>query len=715
MSGKKRKKIALIVNTLSSGGAEHVAANLSRALSERYDVDIILNDGENIRYPYEGRIITLGMPPDSDRMSGKYQLSALIKRTVLLKRLKNENKYAAAYSFSDNTNLSNVLSGARFGRTVISARYSLAGKEKSEKRKSYINRLALAASCVLANTVVSCSEEIGDELKKKYLCRRGKLRVIYNGVDPGEADNAVKAARTDGKGNNGRKIPEIISAGRLSEQKAQWHLLYALKVLKDRGIEAHLTILGEGPLRSELEDLCRELGIEGQVSMPGWVQDPYSYYADADTAVFTSSYEGFSNAILEALACGVPCISTDHSTGAREILAPETDWHKKITDRIERAQYGILVPVCEAGMKPGAVRRPAMEEKLLADAIQAVVTGNYLADRYRKAGPARARELSLDRAVERWAKEAEKLSPRTIAKIQLCKVLNAYRVIYGKCPDLLPDELFLKLKYYKRCGRMPELKEPQTYNEKILWLKLHNRNELYTLLADKSRCRYWAAEKIGPEHIIPILGIWDDPKEIEYSTLPDRFVIKCTHDSGSTMICKDKSNFDYTRANELMSRALKTNYYLHGREWAYKNVPPRVIAEPYLVCRDGSSPAEYKVYCFDGRAEWISLSLEADWTEDRTHDIYDRNFNLLNLKLGHPNSKEPLRQKPETFDQVLEYAECLSQGISHVRVDFYDVDGEVYFGEMTFYPFNGFAVFDPPEWNNIFGDRLRLPEQTDDK
>ena len=183
MSRKERKRIALIVNTLSSGGAEHVAANLSRALSDRYDIDLILNDDKNITYPHAGSIVSLGMPADSDRMGARYQLSALIRRTALLRRLKRDRRYAASYSFSDNTNLSNVLSESRFGRTVISVRYSLDGKERSEKRKAYFSRLNLSICCLLADTVVSCSKEIGDELHRKYLCRRGKLRVIYNGVD----------------------------------------------------------------------------------------------------------------------------------------------------------------------------------------------------------------------------------------------------------------------------------------------------------------------------------------------------------------------------------------------------------------------------------------------------------------------------------------------------------------------------------------------------
>ena len=432
MSRKERKRIALIVNTLSSGGAEHVAANLSRALSDRYDIDLILNDDKNITYPHAGSIVSLGMPADSDRMGARYQLSALIRRTALLRRLKRDRRYAASYSFSDNTNLSNVLSGSRFGRTVISVRYSLDGKERSEKRKAYFSRLNLSICCLLADTVVSCSKEIGDELHRKYLCRRGKLRAIYNGVDHEAIKRAPDDLRADKSGGGEERIPSIVSVGRLSVQKAQWHLLYALRELKDRGLTVHLTVLGEGSLRGELEKLCRELGIEEQVSMPGWVDDVHRYMNSADAAVITSDYEGFCNAILEAMAYGVPCISTDHRTGAREMLAPDTDYSIKVTDRADYAEYGVLVPVCQAGMKRSSGSSPAKEEIILADAIQRVLTDTELADKYREAGIRRTEELSLEASAAKWAEEAEKHSPRMIRNK---KGYQAAGAAIGQLPD----------------------------------------------------------------------------------------------------------------------------------------------------------------------------------------------------------------------------------------------------------------------------------------
>ena len=405
-----KKRIALVVNTLSSGGAEHVAANLSRALSDRFEVDLILNDDVNISYPYSGNIISVGMPAGSDRMSAKYQMTALVKRTSLLKRLKRRRQYAATISFSDNTNLSNVLSRSSHGLTIISLRNSLEGRERSGGRSAYPRRLILRICCALADKTVSCSEEIDDAIRVRNLKNSDRLAVIYNGVDLQSIRSIEEPEeRTEIRGRAGDGL-SVVMAGRMTEQKAQWHMLYALRELRARGIRPHLTILGDGPLRKDLEKLCCLLGIDDQVSMPGWVHDPYRYFKAADAVVCTSAYEGFCNVILEAMACGAPCISTDHKTGAREILAPGTDWKKKTTDHAEYAEYGILVPVCGGDQSDlisntynGSARKILKGEIILADALQELLTNSELAERYVKAGMKRAQELSLEAAADKWA------------------------------------------------------------------------------------------------------------------------------------------------------------------------------------------------------------------------------------------------------------------------------------------------------------------------
>lgn len=399
MNKSKAKSIALVVNTLSSGGAEHVVANLSRYLSEAYNIDIILNSEEPPGYAYCGNILSLGMPAGADRSSARYQLTALSRRTRLLKKLKSSGRYAAVISFSDNTNLSNVLSGSNGCKTIVSVRYSLAGKEKTDGKVSAVRRKILRKCCRDADAVVSCSEEIGDMLIAEYGLDPMKRVTIYNGVETDQIQAA--AAEPLFPEPKGEDEKWIITLGRLTRQKGQWHLLRAVKHLRESGMNVRLAILGDGEMRTEFENMCMHPSLRDAVKMPGWVNNPYGYLKSADAAVFPSLYEGFSNAILETLACGTPCVSTDHRTGARELLAPDTDYREKVTDAIEYADYGVLVPVC--GGEAGDIDAPlSAEEELLAEAVKEVLTNDARNKNYREAGLKRASELGIEKIAQQW-------------------------------------------------------------------------------------------------------------------------------------------------------------------------------------------------------------------------------------------------------------------------------------------------------------------------
>ena len=232
--------------------------------------------------------------------------------------------------------------------------------------------------------------------------------MIYNGLDiPRIRERASEElSEREERSLYGRKL--IVSVGRMTQQKGQWHLLKAVRKLRENGLPVLLLILGDGELRPALEEGVMTLGLSDSVSMPGFVENPYKYMARADLVVMSSVFEGFSNVILEALACGTPVISTDHETGAREILAPGTDYRKKITDRIDECSYGILVPVCEGGMD-GNWETISGEETLLAEAIERILTEEALKERYRRAACARAEQLSIASVCRQWidAIEAE--------------------------------------------------------------------------------------------------------------------------------------------------------------------------------------------------------------------------------------------------------------------------------------------------------------------
>ncbi|MGE5579016.1 MAG: ATP-grasp fold amidoligase family protein [Bacillota bacterium] len=271
----------------------------------------------------------------------------------------------------------------------------------------------------------------------------------------------------------------------------------------------------------------------------------------------------------------------------------------------------------------------------------------------------------------------------------------------------LDDERYLKLLFSCRMGYPLDLDNPKTFNEKLQWLKIHDRDPRYTMMVDKYAVRQWVADSIGEEHLIPLIGVWDSFEEIDFDSLPERFVLKCTHDSGSTVLCKDKAKFDSWDRCRFIRKRMSLNYYALGREWPYRNVKPRIIAEELMVDESGTELKDYKFFCFDGEPKVL---LVATGRQIENHvNFYDMRFNRIPLKITYPNTEQEIK-RPPGFDEMLHYAQILSRGIRHVRVDFYDVNGRVYFGEMTFYHLGGMGRFDPPEYDRLWGDWIRLSD-----
>ena len=280
--------------------------------------------------------------------------------------------------------------------------------------------------------------------------------------------------------------------------------------------------------------------------------------------------------------------------------------------------------------------------------------------------------------------------------------------VIRKATRVLPDELYLKLIYRIRVGKKLNLKNPKTYNEKLQWLKLHDRNPLYTTLVDKYEVKSYIAEKIGEEYVIPTLGVWERFEDIDFNSLPDQFVLKCTHDSGGLVICKDKKKLDIEEARKKITRCQGTNYYWHGREWPYKFVRPRIIAEQYMEDEKTQELRDYKFFAFNGtvRALFVASERQEKGTETK-FDFFDADFNHLDFTNGHPNSTLTI-EKPSSFDKMKELASILSVGFPQLRVDFYDVNGHVYFGELTFSHWSGLTPFSPDKWDDTFGSWIDL-------
>ena len=280
---------------------------------------------------------------------------------------------------------------------------------------------------------------------------------------------------------------------------------------------------------------------------------------------------------------------------------------------------------------------------------------------------------------------------------------------YRKMLNWLPDKVFLEAAFRARFGRKLNLNNPETFNEKLQWLKLYNRKPEYTKMVDKYLVRDYVKEKIGEEYLIPLLGVWDDPEKIDFDELPMQFVLKCNHNSGLGMcICEDKNSLDINKVKEELKKGINQNYYLTSREWPYKDVPRRIIAEKYMVDESGYELKDYKFYCFDGKVKLVMINSDRMSSEKTKANYFDENYQPLDFVWGYENAEIP-PQKPEKFEEMKYLAEKLSEGITHVRIDFYQTPSGIYFGEITFFDGSGFDAIEPIEWDYKIGSWLKLP------
>ncbi len=276
---------------------------------------------------------------------------------------------------------------------------------------------------------------------------------------------------------------------------------------------------------------------------------------------------------------------------------------------------------------------------------------------------------------------------------------------------LVPDRLYVKMKFRRSFHRPLNLKNPKTYNEKLQWLKLYDRNPIYIQLVDKYEAKQYIRDRVGEQYVVKTLGVWDTFDAIDFSSLPNQFVLKCTHDCGGLVICKDKKSLDLAESRSKINSSLKTNYYLTCREWPYKNVKRRIIAEEYLENSAVGELRDYKFFCFNGEVKALFVaSSRQNETEETKFDFFDTDYRHLPIINGHPNSPT-LPERPKKLDEMIRLAEILSRGFPHIRCDFYEIGDKVYVGELTLYHWGGLVPFEPQEWDERFGSWIRLPEK----
>ena len=280
----------------------------------------------------------------------------------------------------------------------------------------------------------------------------------------------------------------------------------------------------------------------------------------------------------------------------------------------------------------------------------------------------------------------------------------------AKAMSILPDKAYLSLIYVIRMKKMINWRSPKSFSEKLQWIKVYDHNPLYVQLVDKYEMKEYVEKVIGSGHTVPTLGVWDSVDDIDFTKLPDRFVIKGTHDSGSVIVCKDRNTFDEKIARNKLQDSLDTNLYYLSREWPYKHVPHRIIAEEYIESKDKSPLTEYKLFCFDGEVKIVLVCKGLAHTTQRTNDFCDVNLKRYPFTSLLPNSEGKLT-KPDNYDELLRYASELSKGFPEVRVDAYVFDGKIYFGELTFFHNSGLRRYEPDEWDYKIGEWVKLPEK----
>lgn len=270
----------------------------------------------------------------------------------------------------------------------------------------------------------------------------------------------------------------------------------------------------------------------------------------------------------------------------------------------------------------------------------------------------------------------------------------------------MDDERYLRIAFRIRMGERLNLENPQTLNEKLQWLKLNDHRPEYSTMVDKYEAKKYISNIIGEEYVLPALGVWDSFDKINFDNLPNQFVLKCTHDSGGIVICRDKSEFDFSKARKKINKCLKHNYFYGSREWAYKNVKPRIIAEPYILDESGIELKDYKIFCFNGVPDYVEVDFNR-WIEHKLNP-YDFEWNPLNFCDDSKNDYSADIPKPKNLEKMRELAGTLSKGYPFLRVDFYSIYDKIYVGELTLQPGSGYIQYNPKDRDLYYGKKLKL-------
>lgn len=392
---KSKKKILFLISTLTGGGAERALCNLTLALEGQADIDILVNGTSDEDYPHGGTVLTTGMP-FTKNLTIFYQIKAFLARFKTLKKLKKEGNYDACISFMDSANFANVLTGNKYCKTILSERVTLSSCRAPKYR--YIVYPLVKLLYKYADLIVTVSKGATKDLEDNFNIPADKLTTIYNGND-------LEFVKMQAQENTTVKFDadkfHFVNLGRLSRPKGQWHLLRAFRKVVDVNPKAILIICGVGAYKDKLEELITGLNLNNNVKLVGFHSNPYSIMNKCQAFVSASIYEGFANVIVEGMACGLPVVSTDFKSSAREILAPDTDFEYSQTEGVEKAMAGLITPVC-SGTEYSSQEPLEKQEEILAQAMLQLTADKDLYNEYRERALRRAEDFSMETTARQW-------------------------------------------------------------------------------------------------------------------------------------------------------------------------------------------------------------------------------------------------------------------------------------------------------------------------
>ena len=654
-----KKEIVFLMSSLGMGGAERVVVSLANWIVTNTDsnVTILKFIDEKSSYPLNDKIRIIDMPK-----SNKNRFLNIVDRYNFCKKEFSNIEPDIIISFFNKTQLYAYLSKPK--KTI------LIGSERCNVLElSFYEKLFSKAIAKKCDGFIFQTERVKKYYPKKV---RKNSTVIYNAISNQKAIDASK--------KNYLKENIITAMGRLNPQKGFDILIKSFKKVVSEFPDYKLLIYGEGEEREKLQSLINSLSLENNVKLCGNDKDAIYTVAKSKIFVLSSRFEGMPNALIEAMATGTACISTDCDFGPREL--------------IENNHNGILVPIDD--------------EKVLAEKIIYLLKNDITREDLGNNAKSILTKLDSETIYKKYYDYLSKVLSEKNYKINTKKL--SYKIFmflkHRNYTDILSDKLYLKIIFKLRLGYSLDLKNPQTFNEKLQWLKLYDRNPKYIQMVDKYEVRKYISENIGEEYLIPLIGVYNRFEEINFEELPNQFVIKCTHDSGGVVICKNKSKFDIRKAKEKIKKSMKRNFYYSGREWPYKNIKPKIIIEQYMEDKKAKELIDFKIMCFNGIPKF-SFTCSERYNDGLKVTFYNLSWEKMSFERHYPSSTKNI-EKPKNYELMLELSKKLSKNIPFVRVDWYEINGKLYFGELTFYPGSGLEEFKPFSWDKKLGNLLSL-------